>query len=611
MKKTLCCLIFFILFIGCMSIPVQAQSQPIKIIVNNKLVYSDVPPKIVSGRTLVPVRVISESLGARVQWNQGLQQAIILKGNLSIVLTKENRIYMLNGSRKELDVPVKIFQNRVFVPLRVIGEAFGNKVSWDDVDRIVYVTETKGSDKINDIKVMNGILTVTNKAAVIYEGNSESSKALLKNIKGNRFDITGKKGEWYRINLPTGMPGWIKDSYITLGSINLPNDGDNENKKQVTSIEVTEAIVNVRKGPGIKFDIITQVELGDVFLSYEKTDNWYKIRLNDKQVGWISGELVAESSKDPSEVVVKEPYRMLLKKIKEGYGQTSISFNVGIEAKVRVLKNSNNELSLTLEGVNFDESLLKQIQIKDPFQSLKLNQISDSKVRIDTIVTNGGYFRLDRNNDEFSITAVKRNKNGVKGLVGKTIVISPGHGNYINGKVDPGAIGQKLRLSEVDFNTPVSIKLKNKLTQAGAKVIMVREKDPVYTTLYQRAMIANNNSADAFISIHGDSSPSNPNAKGIGVYIYDGDLRLTSVAQKDIRNEFAQIILSELIKSTSSNGSVKVGNFAVLRENEVPSVLIECGFLSTPEEEYLLSTEAYQEKLAEGMYRGIKAWFER
>ncbi|MDO4281993.1 MAG: N-acetylmuramoyl-L-alanine amidase, partial [Peptococcaceae bacterium] len=233
-----------------------------------------------------------------------------------------------------------------------------------------------------------------------------------------------------------------------------------------------------------------------------------------------------------------------------------------------------------------------------------------SAVRMTANVTNNGYFRLDINNGTLTITAVAKHKNGTTGLAGKTIVVSPGHGVYTSGGIDYGAVSPLNGLTEVDFNTPVSLKLRDKLEAAGATVIMIRDSaTPVNVSLYDRAATANNANADAFVEIHADSAASS-SATGIGTWIYTDGNRLTAAAQHDMRYEFGNALQTALANATGQpSRGVKEGNFAVVRETEVPCALVECGFLTNWNDATLLATDAYQEKLATGIYNGLYNFF--
>lgn len=618
------CILFFSVFY---SSEILAAPQ-VSLIVQGEVLESDVPPTIVGGRTLIPIRSVSEALGAEVRWDQKSQSATIQKDDVNLILNYNSNQYILNGSIETIDVSIQMINNRIMVPLRLVGESFGHSVEWDAKTRTVTVGERKNNP--SELEVLTGIVSVKTMAAAVYDQPSTSGEIVHEAKNKDRFDVTAKEGQWYKIILPTGREAWVAEwlvNYEESGNTaeNTPSDNQpadsivpekpnqNVSDNNEIGIEVTASVVNIRRGPSTNTGIVSQVRAGDRFIAIGKSNGWYNIKFKDGKTWWIYGELVKEIKKemvdgDTSQSTAKPLSKLTVKEVKQETGQAYVTFMVG-ESEAKVLENTNEYLKVQLDDVKMSQPITNPVLNLTPFVDMKIANAGERQVIIETTVKKGGYFRLDRKNNTFSIMAVAKHKNNTTGLAGKTVVISPGHGNYSNGVIDPGAIGTTKKLSEVDFNTPVAMKLKNKLMSSGAKVIMVREYEPVYTTLYQRAQLANDHSADAFISIHGDSAPENPSVSGIGVYMYDGNLRLTSAAQSDMRKSYAQTISDEMKLATGAKSSVHVENFAVLRENEVPSVLIECGFLSNPSEEARLATDAYQEKLAQGMYNGLRKWF--
>lgn len=126
-----------------------SAAKEISLNVNGSLVKSDVPPVIVENRTLVPVRVISESLGYTVDWKGNDKPIVISKGDESLTL----KIGSATISHKKIsngkesvddiaaDVAPRLIDNRVMLPVRAISEAFGEKVSWDEENRVVAIGE--------------------------------------------------------------------------------------------------------------------------------------------------------------------------------------------------------------------------------------------------------------------------------------------------------------------------------------------------------------------------------------------------------------------------------------------------------------------------------------
>ncbi|MFC7686317.1 copper amine oxidase N-terminal domain-containing protein [Ureibacillus sp. GCM10028918] len=94
---------------------------------------------VVSGRTLVPLRAISEGLGLDVKWNQKLKQVTIIDGNNIFIFTANSKKVNMNGRTMTIDVPVKIYNGTTYVPL-VVAAPQDAKLTWDNKTKIATVT---------------------------------------------------------------------------------------------------------------------------------------------------------------------------------------------------------------------------------------------------------------------------------------------------------------------------------------------------------------------------------------------------------------------------------------------------------------------------------------
>ena len=106
------------------------KSPIVSVFYNNEKVLFDQLPIIENGRTLVPLRAIFEKIGADVQWNGETQTVIATKGNTSVSLTINNTTAVKNGENITLDVPAKIIGGRTLVPVRFVSDCFGVNVGW-------------------------------------------------------------------------------------------------------------------------------------------------------------------------------------------------------------------------------------------------------------------------------------------------------------------------------------------------------------------------------------------------------------------------------------------------------------------------------------------------
>jgi len=117
----------------------------IPVIVNGKLVKFDVPPVIKDNRTLIPVRAVSNALGASVEWDEKTNDVTVTKTvysdveiNIVVVIDLDTGRFYKDGVEIEFDVPAQVINNRTVVPIRFLAEVFGMKVNWDkDLDGVV------------------------------------------------------------------------------------------------------------------------------------------------------------------------------------------------------------------------------------------------------------------------------------------------------------------------------------------------------------------------------------------------------------------------------------------------------------------------------------------
>lgn len=116
-----------------------SSSTEIKIKVNNKLISFDQEPIIESGYTLVPMRAIFEALGADIQWNQTEKKVTGLMGSSKVELIIGKNVATLNGQEISLAVPAKNENGSTLVPVRFIAESLGAKVTWDNSSRTVII----------------------------------------------------------------------------------------------------------------------------------------------------------------------------------------------------------------------------------------------------------------------------------------------------------------------------------------------------------------------------------------------------------------------------------------------------------------------------------------
>jgi len=170
----------------------------------------------------------------------------------------------------------------------------------------------------------------------------------------------------------------------------------------------------------------------------------------------------------------------------------------------------------------------------------------------------------------------------------RTVVIDAGHGGHDRGGVPYQRIGEK------GMTLDVSQRLRRILQADGYRVVMTRNSD-VFVPLGTRVAIANRYRGGIFVSVHFNSSR-RAGANGIETYYYRSDS--ASLAASIHRNVVAA--------APTENRGIRRRGFYVIRRTAIPSVLVECGFLTNPQEGRLAQSAAYREKLAERIARGIR-----
>lgn len=189
------------------------------------------------------------------------------------------------------------------------------------------------------------------------------------------------------------------------------------------------------------------------------------------------------------------------------------------------------------------------------------------------------------------------------------ILIDPGHGGFDGGAVSKSGTVEK------DINLSIALKLKDNLTKAGYNVLMTRENDEELKDeenkngtrkrqdLGKRCRIKKESNCDMFISIHLNMFPISK-YKGAQVWY-------SKNPESQIFGELVQKnLIDDLDKSNNRKAKAAKDSYKVLRCNdERPSILVECGFLSNPSDEAQLKTESYQKKIAASLQKSITQYY--
>ena len=169
--------------------------------------------------------------------------------------------------------------------------------------------------------------------------------------------------------------------------------------------------------------------------------------------------------------------------------------------------------------------------------------------------------------------------------------------------------------TEAETNLKIALKVQTLLEQSGATVILTRsDENAIYdvdsktlkqkkiSDIHNRVKVGNESSADIFVSIHLNKIPQQQ-YYGWQTFYKEGNEQSMNLA-KSIQSN-----LNDSIQKENKRVAMKIDNIYIVKHVEIPTSIVECGFLSNPEEEKLLLEDDYQNRLAWGIYNGIMDYF--
>lgn len=174
------------------------------------------------------------------------------------------------------------------------------------------------------------------------------------------------------------------------------------------------------------------------------------------------------------------------------------------------------------------------------------------------------------------------------------IFLDPGHGG-----MDLGAVIKYPRCEEKKLNLTTTHYVKKYLEQMGYKVSMTRSRD-FFVPLDKRVKLANKARAGVFVCIHYNSCPSNK-VEGIEIFYNESN----NERAKHSKRLASDVLNKTLFRTSAESRGVKKGNLFVIRETNMPSILIEAGFLTNAKERDNIRHRDYLDKIAKGIAEGI------
>lgn len=351
------------------------------------------------------------------------------------------------------------------------------------------------------------------------------------------------------------------------------------------SAKVYATSLNVRSEPAADAQIVGSVKEGAVVTVQDAQYGWLKIQ-SEGLTGWVAGHYLKKVSESTSTDVSSSDKGTA---VNAKDPKAPLTGTVTADSlRIRSGPGTNYDMIGSLTEGN----TVTILSSSSGWLKIKMTDAAAGWVSGE-YVTHEGSSTVTEGNTGNANDSVKKPVNASwETLKGKSIIVDAGHGGD-----DPGTIGTTYGTLEKDLNLQTAQYLKDYLNSAGAHVTMTRAKDEK-PSLSSRAQLAQSISADAFISIHYNSSPKKVSGTLTFYYSETSDLKLAHAIEKQLGTGV----------DLKSNG-VSYGNFHVLRENSVPSSLVELGFLTHPTDESIVRGPAYQKQAAKAIAQGLADYF--
>lgn len=641
--------------------PSSAGNINPSVILNGSRLQFEVEPRIENGRTLVPLRAIFEAMGASVDWDENTRTVTARRGDTTVVLSIGSTSPTVNGKVWQLDVPAKIVSDRTLAPLRFVGEAFGGTVDWNEQTRVINITVTVG-------KVPAAVL-VTGGSVNLREAPSTDAAIIDVAQVGEKMNVLAEKNSWYQVSRGgrnIWVASWVVEPLaeaITDDDTNNsqpPEGNDTENPEVINENDVNrhgDENTAVAKG---YFAISTRLA-GDGYRLVMKTGEASAPQItkssDGKKITYKFENAVMKSTRDEAYFYIGSG-----KNAKVAISAQTMDKNtwVTIEMPLAYQFTSSTEadgckqvFTITSQLTSVEDITLKngnQIIVLRATSAMEYKEsFSDGKITLNlsktgqgfvedsylfsglagrVSITDNGQKSLQVNvstNSNLETYQVNRSVNGLKIsiiLVNKnkevveeeptqtddspsnsvTIVLDPGHGGR-----DTGSVSKSRTLNEKDVVLSIGLKARDILEKAGYKVIMTRDDD-TFIDLSERPAMANRAGADLFVSIHCDSVVSTE-PHGTGTFYYAPETTPALYAQEYQRSLLADLLQKAMLdKCGRTDRSIRQANYAVLRESNMPSALVETAFISNTEEAQLLASADFQTKAAQAIAEGIQKY---
>lgn len=393
--------------------------------------------------------------------------------------------------------------------------------------------------------------------------------------KGEIYEVMATDHNWDQIKLTDNQMGWVYADYVhsTTDSV-------------LMGVASTVNGLNVHESASLNAQIISHLSTGTLYPLLDQKGSFVEVQSSDGP-GWVSTQFVTE--KQIGHTIQTETATVTAHAL-------TIHQMSSVSSQITGYLAHNDVVFIKAEQSGWAWIRTESGQtgwVSEHYLNIEPQSTAAGSVQHTTAPVSNSSSVTSPPSQSKTIRVASESVNSANNvLMGKTIVLDPGHGGIDNGTTGVDGTPEKV------LTLQTAEEVKSKLEAAGAHVIMTRETD-TYVTLQDRADLSNQSSADAFISFHYNASPLTF-IKGLTDFYYN----------KSRDGRLASDVLNGVVQSTGlTTRGTRFENLYVLRNNTQPSTLIELGFISNKSEDTAVHNAAYQAEVADGVYQGLINYF--
>ena len=622
MKKLIFCFVFLVLVFQAFTTGfaktlyidgkyINYTAEPVRLFVEGIEVVSDMEPIILEERTLVPARAVFSMLGAGVLWDGAKRQVTIEFGDKTVLLTIDSKTALINGKpSKDMDVPAKIINDRTMIPVRFVSENLGFSVSFDDIKRIVYISEKaadapeKPSDDEKEPETPENAKPDDAVAEIV-----KISGRFLNNNYILEIESTEPIAKYETLSLsnPERFVVDIKNSVLKTDKTYINVNEGIVKKVRFSDFDPDNSVVRIVADTYIaqKPEVTLSADKKTMYLTFKPQPLTNKSFVYKKASSSESLKITLPSKagykyfslENPNRIVIDINNQLLSDLFKD------VTLNGEIAKGLRVAQFNDSTLRVVVDVYDMPEY---KVSGNENVISLTLSKSSlkddddENDNEKDTENEDEDDSEDDSEDDGEKVPSATLPSKAEK-LSDFVVCIDAGHGGS-----DPGTIGYdengKTVLLEKDANLDISLRLEKILKDYGIKTVMTRTTD-VYLGLTERTDIANNAGAHLNVCVHNNAAEATA-ANGTEIlygasYEYEG----YNISGK----QYAKNVLDALVKAlgTQNRGLLDSPRFVAINSANMPSIIVESVFVSNPKEQELLLTGDFRQKIAGAIAEGV------